>query len=317
MIKHPLVSVFMPVFNQEKLVSDSIESVINQTFDDWELIIVDDCSTDNTFAIASKYADAFPGKIKAYRNSVNLGVTRNCNEVLGKCQGKYIAFTAGDDLFLPKKLELQVELMEANPACVLSYHDVEVFEHTTGRVIKCWNSGDAGVSPVAGLSSKVARCLVEQGTGFLAALSVMAKRDAMPEAGYDVRVPVASDWLMWIDITAAAEIGARVGYISEVLARYRRHENSVTARSSQHASDPLMTLSIVEYKYPSLVGSVDKARGYMRYSSGITTIILGNHKLGRRLLLSSAKFGLYSPKILYWLLVSFFPKIRSVRLRRS
>lgn len=313
----PLVSVFMPVFNQEKMVAYSIESVINQTFDEWELVIVDDCSTDDTFSIASRYADSFPEKVRVYRNNVNLGVTKNCNEVLHKCRGKYIAFTAGDDLFLPKKLELQMGLMQTNPACILSYHDVEVFEHTTGRVLKYWNSGDSGTPPVTGPSNEVARCLIEQGTAFLAALSVVVKRDAVPEAGYDVRVPVASDWLMWIEITAAAEAGARVEYISEVLARYRRHGNSVSAMPSRHASDPLVTLSIVEHKYPNLIQSVDKARGSIRYSSGITAIVSGNYKLGRKLLLSSIKFGLYSPKVCYWLLISLLPKIRRASIHKS
>ncbi|CAM5785164.1 hypothetical protein CCAE64S_01509 [Castellaniella caeni] len=307
----------MPVFNQERMVAESIESVINQTFGDWELVIVDDCSTDGTFAIASKYAVSFPEKIRVYRNSVNLGVTKNCNEVLHKCQGQYISFTAGDDLYLPKKLELQVGLMQENPACVLSYHDVEVFEHATGRVLKYWNSGEFGASPVAGQSSEVARRLVEQGTAFLAALSVMAKRDAVPKAGYDVRVPVASDWLMWIEITAAAKANSRVEYIPEVLARYRRHGDSVSAKPSRHASDPLVTLAIVEHKYPDLIQSVDKARGAIRYSSGITAVISGNHKLGRMLLLSSIKYGLYSFKIFYWLLVSFLPKIRRAKADQS
>lgn len=313
MNKPPLVSVFMPVFNQERLVSESIESVINQTFDDWELVIVDDCSVDDTFAVASSYANKIPGKVKVFRNVANLGITGNCNEVLGKCSGKYIAFTAGDDVFLPSKLEKQVRLMEKNDDCVLSYHDVEVFKHETDHTIRFWNSGDLGVSPIFGRADVVVQKLITHGTSFMAALSVMTRRDAIPVDGYDVRVPVASDWLMWIEIIAAAQKGAHVEYIPEVLARYRRHEKSVSINPSAHAMDPLVTLSIIEHKYPYLIRSIDRSRGWIRYGRGISNIISGKPKIGRKLLFSSIKFGIYSPKLLYWILVSLFPGIGAIR----
>ena len=86
---NPLVSVFMPTFNQEGLVAESIESVITQDYDNWELIIGDDFSSDNTYEVVQSYAEKFPDQIKPFRNEKNLGVTANCNRILKRCKGKY------------------------------------------------------------------------------------------------------------------------------------------------------------------------------------------------------------------------------------
>lgn len=309
MDKKPLVSVFMPVYNQEDLISNSIESVINQSFEDWELIIGDDCSSDNTFAVAERYQQKFPDKIKLFRNDVNLGITGNCNEVLRFCTGKYVAFTAGDDLFLPGKLKMQVELMESNPACILSFHDVEVFDSDTNNTIRFWNSGKGASKPITGGSDKVAKALVSQGTGFMSALSVMVKRVAIPASGYDSRVPVASDWLMWIDVCANTK--GTVKFLPEILARYRKHRNSITHINRKDITDQMVTLGLVEARYFWLRDMARRRRGYEYYRHGVELILENNSKVGRAQILVGIKTYMWSLKSLGWWLFSWLKQVSS------
>ena len=278
----PLVSVFMPCFNQEQYVSAAIESVLAQDFQDLELVVVDDCSTDGTWNIVESYRQKWPDRVLAFRNERNLGITSNCNKILGLCSGKYIAFHAGDDLYLPGKLSAQVAAMESERA-VLCYHDIEVFDSSTGRVLSCWNSGPGSNKPLAGDSLSVAWQLVAQGTAFMAALSVMVRKDAIPAWGFDVRIRVASDWMLWID--ACMHGHGPVVFLPRLLARYRRHETNVTSLMRKYFDDELITLALVEARYPELLPAIERARGRLQYRAAINHLIAGRNSVARTYLL--------------------------------
>ena len=281
------VSVFMPTYNQEKYIAEAIESVLSQTYKDWVLYISDDCSTDSTFEIVQSYAAQWPDKIKAYRQKKNLGVTGNCTFLLSQCEGEYVAFTAGDDLFMPTKLDVQISEMEANRGIALSYHDVEVFQSETGRTLFNWNKGKGGRKPVIGPASSVARKLTAFGTGFMAAQSIVVRSKFLPEKLFDKRIPVASDWLLWIDVCAkAAEVGSVV-YINETMARYRKHGESITAMPDSYSDDPFISLAIVEANYRWLRPSVKKGRSRLFYSEGVANCLAGDFSLGRQSLIRS------------------------------
>jgi len=297
----------MPVYNQETLISESIESVIDQTFTDWELIIGDDCSDDDTFAVALKYQKRFPNKIRLFRNDVNLGITGNCNEVLKRCTGTYVAYTAGDDLFMPDKLEKQVALMNSRPDCVLSFHDVEVFDSETKSTIRYWNTGKEGSKPVVGRAVDVAKALVLQGTGFMSALSVMVRRAAIPISGYDNRVPMASDWLMWIDICANSQ--GTVEFIADTLARYRKHSQSITYVTKEDVTDNMVTLGLVEARYFWLREMARCRRGREYYRQGVQLILENEPKAGRAQIWVGAKTYIWSWKSLGWWLFSWLKQV--------
>lgn len=111
MHKDDLVSIIMPAYNTEKYVYQSIQSVINQTYTNWELIIVDDCSKDNTYDIVKKLEDK---RIKYYKNDVNCGAALTRNKALQLAKGRYIAFLDSDDLWHKDKLKLQIQYMKSN-----------------------------------------------------------------------------------------------------------------------------------------------------------------------------------------------------------
>jgi glycosyltransferase involved in cell wall biosynthesis len=114
----PLVSVLTTVYNREKYLEACIESVIASTFQDWEMIIVDDQSNDNSVAIAQVYADQ-DMRIKFYLNEKNLGDYPNRNQAASYAKGKYLKFLDADDLIYPHGLEIMVQSMEEHPNCAL------------------------------------------------------------------------------------------------------------------------------------------------------------------------------------------------------
>lgn len=106
-----LVSVIMPSYNTSKYIGNSIESVINQTYTNWELLIIDDCSTDNTDEVVSLYNDK---RIRYLKNETNSGAAISRNIALREAKGRWIAFLDSDDLWLTEKLEKQIAFMEKN-----------------------------------------------------------------------------------------------------------------------------------------------------------------------------------------------------------
>jgi len=301
----PLVSVFMPAYNQQDLIAESIESVLAQHYDDWELIIGDDCSEDNTYEIIKSYQAKYPDKIVAFRNSTNLGLAGNFNAVLRQCRGKYVAFMGGDDVLLPYKLALQVELMKENEACVLCYHDVEYFDTETGLAIRYQNAGNHGVSAIVGTSKVVAKAIVERGNSFIAAMSVLARRDAIPQQGFDARVPITSDWLMWIEICADNE--GTILFVPGVHAKYRKHSHNVTkTMRSMMREDQFVTMAIVEARYPWLIESVQKLRAVWYLELGYDKMRAREYPVARGLLLYAIRLAGYRwnyirPWLGFWL----------------
>jgi len=106
-----LVSIIMPSYNTAKFIEETVNSVLNQTYTNWELIIVDDCSTDNTDEVVSQFNDE---RIKYIKNEKNSGAAISRNRALREAKGKWIAFLDSDDVWLPEKLEKQIAFMENN-----------------------------------------------------------------------------------------------------------------------------------------------------------------------------------------------------------
>ena len=107
-----LVSIIMPSYNTAKFISETIESVLVQTYTNWELIIVDDCSTDNTDEVVKSFLS--DNRIKYITNEKNSGAAVSRNRALREAKGKWIAFLDSDDLWLPVKLEKQIAFMKEN-----------------------------------------------------------------------------------------------------------------------------------------------------------------------------------------------------------
>lgn len=114
----PKISVIMPAYNAEAFVREAIDSVLNQTYDNLELIVIDDCSTDNTFNLISQIGKT-DSRIAVYRNEKNQGVAETRNRGFELAQGDYVALLDSDDVWRKEKLEKQLELARQYEPCIV------------------------------------------------------------------------------------------------------------------------------------------------------------------------------------------------------
>lgn len=111
MDKRKKISIIMGIYNCENTLSEAIESILIQTYDNWEFIICDDCSTDHSYEIAEMYKMRFPDKFVLMKNEQNLGLNKTLNKCLRHADGEYIARMDGDDISLPLRFEKEVEIL--------------------------------------------------------------------------------------------------------------------------------------------------------------------------------------------------------------
>jgi glycosyltransferase involved in cell wall biosynthesis len=119
-----MISVIMPVYNGEKYLRQSIESVIQQTYKDWELIIVNDCSIDNSRNIMQSYADT-DSRIRIVDNGSNLKLPMSLNAGFRQAKGKYLTWTSDDNLYKPNALEELSRYLDYNSEIGLVYSDMD------------------------------------------------------------------------------------------------------------------------------------------------------------------------------------------------
>ena len=240
----PLVSVAVVTYNQVNFLRECIESILMQDYPNIEIVVADDGSIDGTVDLLKEYESSGRGRFKLLLSPTNKGITNNQNLALSGCTGKYIAWIAGDDLMLPSKISKQVEFLDNNPDYSICYHDLEIFDSNSGRRLRLKSSID---KPMQG-DIKV---LIKYGA-INGASSSMVRATSQPLDGFSKRIPVASDWLYWVECLMNGE---KIGYIDEVLGKYRRHDNNVTSGSirnpkPQEILDHLVSCEIIIIKKP-------------------------------------------------------------------
>jgi glycosyltransferase involved in cell wall biosynthesis len=129
----PLVSCVVTFLNGERFLADAIESIISQTCQDWELILVDDGSTDGSRTIASAYCARHPEKIELLLHPGNLGKSVSRNLGVRASRGEFIALLDADDVWLPEKLQQQVDVLRRHPGAAVTYGPVQYWYSWTGR----------------------------------------------------------------------------------------------------------------------------------------------------------------------------------------
>lgn len=171
-VEHPLVSVLVTVYNQGKYVREALESVVGQTYPDWEMIVTDDQSPDDSWEEIQKVDDKRIRRILRPTNSGLANIPRN--EMIRAAKGKYLAFLDGDDVWMPDKLKIQVEYMEEHPEYPCSHVACMVVDGQ-GRDLYLRNWGNY---PQAGdcFAELMKKC-------FICTSSVMVRRDFAREIG--------------------------------------------------------------------------------------------------------------------------------------
>jgi len=210
----PKVSVVMAVFNGEKYLGQAIDSILGQTFTDFEFIIVDDGSTDATSQIIQGYGDA---RIRFILNEENIGLTRSLNKGLSLASGAYIARMDGDDVSLPERLAKQVEFMDANRevgACGTWAMDID----QEGKII-----GKRETFAGDQLNNFYWRSALTHS-------SAMFRFSQTSGPRYDETARVSQDYDLWLRIAAENKLGT----LPEYLLLYRVHDESITVANSDN-----------------------------------------------------------------------------------
>ena len=205
-----LISIITPTYNSGQFVAQTIESIIAQTHTNWELIITDDCSTDNTCEIIEKYA-AMDSRIKLFRQSKNLGAGAARNNSIKEAKGRYIAFCDSDDRWYPDKLEKQVSFMQKMD-CALSYTSY----------ITCTEEGENQGLVICRMKETFATTKRDDKIGCLTAMYDTEKVGKV----YMPHIRKRQDWGLMLNILKKSDVAYG---IKEPLAIYRLRKNSISS----------------------------------------------------------------------------------------
>lgn len=201
------VSIVLPVYNGAEYLAESIESVIDQTYANWELIIVNDCSTDDSFAIASGYA-AKDARIKVFTNPQNLKLPKTLNVGFEHASGVYYTWTSDDNKYKPNALRVMVDNLEKNPEAVMVYANYTIID-SNGNSIELADKPEPKY----------------MFTGNVVGACFLYTAEAAKKVGeYDADLFLAEDYDFWIRLY---KVG-RILHIEDDLYYYRVHDKSLT-----------------------------------------------------------------------------------------
>ncbi|MDQ1298582.1 MAG: hypothetical protein QG558_1121 [Campylobacterota bacterium] len=282
------VSVLMNAYNAEKYLQEAIDSIYAQTFEDWEIIFIDNCSVDDT----KKITDGYDDKIKYYKTDKNipLGAARNFG--LQHCHGDYIAFLDTDDIWLPNKLSTQVKIMEENKAFWLCYGGViYINEHgeETARSLPKARSGDVFAQQLKRYEINMQSVLLKN------TLTLKINEALRHSPDFDLFMHLASQY--------------QVCVLKNYLVKYRRLKNSLTSKNidvwwseMKHTLDKLFDDHTLQERYKK-----ERAYAYAKVSYYKACYLMRVDKENEASAeLSKYKYLDYKYFVLY--LLSLFPK---------
>ena len=268
----PTISVIMPVYNCEKYIAMSIESILNQTINDFELLIIDDASTDQTLAIITSYEDT---RIKIISKPVNSGYTESLNIGLKIAKGKYIARMDGDDISFTRRFEKQLSFLESNPEVLVCGTLCEII----GR--------DYIVSlPENHESIKVAllhaNCIIHP--------SVMMRNAPFKDflISYDKSKEPAEDYDLWVRLINKGKLHN----LQEVLIGYRVHANQVSKihhEKQRYIAQQIRLHLLNSIPFPKIKEEIEILRKILStdFTIKMINILYYNRKIKKKILVSN------------------------------
>ena len=211
-MKRPKISVIMSVYNTEKYLTEAIESILNQTFNDFEFIIIDDHSTDNSSTIIKKYQNK-DKRMKLINNLKNLGITKSLNRGLKIAKGKYIARMDADDISIPKRLQAQYSFLERNKGIFLV--------GTTTFSIDNKGNHLRRITDVTDLNEIEMK--LESGNNFLTHASIMFRNDR--QTFYREKFKYSQDYDLYLRLVTQNK---KISIINTPLVKYRFLKESIS-----------------------------------------------------------------------------------------
>jgi glycosyltransferase involved in cell wall biosynthesis len=281
----PRVSVIIPTYNRAHYIGETLRSILDQTFTDFEIVIVDDGSTDNTKEVVDSLGDS---RIR-YTWQENKGVASAGNVALKLSRGEYLAPFSSDDIWLSDNLETKVKFLDANPGVVLVCSDAYLFDNQTGADLgSYWHKKgtDSTVNPEKAARSAL-KYLLNRGN-FILPQTVLMRRKVLAEVGYyDESLPI-EDWDFFMRVTRRFEIAT----IDKPFARIRRHESNLSKNDEKmylgavgaiHKAIESFSLSRSE------LGIAKRRLARTHYNYGRDKLLSGDIHSGRQKLLAAIK----------------------------
>lgn len=215
----PRVTVVIPVFNREHYVAGAIDSILAQTLRDFELVVIDDGSTDRSREIIGSYTDK---RIRIIANDRNLGIPRTRNLGIATAQGEYLAFLDSDDYAYPQRLQRQADFLDRNPECAMvGCWERAMDEHGAASNVK--------MRPVDAAEVR-AQSLFKCG---VSGRAIMARTAALRECGFREHYEVSEDFDLCVRLSARH----RVCNLPEVLIHHRKHSGNIGRERSELMSE--------------------------------------------------------------------------------
>ncbi|MDO4168369.1 MAG: glycosyltransferase family 2 protein [Lachnospiraceae bacterium] len=264
-----LISIVLPIYNGEKYMRESIDSVINQTYQNWELLILDDCSSDNTSNIAQEYVKR-DKRISYYRNEKNLRLPRNLNKGFSLAHGDYLTWTSDDNRYKPTALEKMYDALQKDLKAQFVFASCRIIDGN-GKAIEYIMVNEWSKKRIVG-ENPVGACF-------------MYTREVYEKIGnYDPDLTLVEDYDYWQRIFGHFETVA----LEEILYEYRWHDGALTSTMKQETFNK--TLEKVLLKNRSLFGKIDFGSQYYYYK-GLYTC---EKNLGNTPNIYSKKYQLFS-----------------------
>lgn len=216
---NPKVTVLMPVYNAERHLRDAIDSILAQSFTDFELLIINDGSTDGSVEIIESFSDP---RIRLVHNDRNLGLVLTLNKGIDLARGNYVARMDSDDISLPNRLEQQVALLDADSSLSVVAVKVALIDEL-GREIGSWSSDKYGTE-----THEICRHLPL--VCCIAHPSIMARKNVLSSYRYDPAWKNIEDYNLWLRLCADGHL---IGKIDKPLLKLRIHEGQITQTDRQ------------------------------------------------------------------------------------
>ena len=222
MTANKIVSICIPSYNNESYISKTITSVLNQTYQNFEIIISDDASTDNTIEIAKSFNDS---RIKIFNNEINSGLTANWNRSIDLAQGDYIKLVCGDDILYPNCLEKQVKVLDNDTNFSIAL--VTSHSHVINSIDKVIFKRKSVFKPGENNSEKVMKKCIRIGTNLIGEPMVgMIRRGSLSEdIKYDGSNPYMIDLDFWFKLLQKGNLYI----INDYLSAFRVSSGSISA----------------------------------------------------------------------------------------
>ena len=220
----PKVTIGMPTYNSQMFLEQAIVSVLSQTYQDFELVICDNCSSDDTERIINLYSEK-DSRIRFFKNPENLGLFENCNQCIRHSSGEYINIMHSDDVMLPRNIEVKVEIFEKYPNVGLVGSSIEVIDGENNPVT--WDLNPDW--------SKYKQDIIESGRDWLInKISannpicfpyVFLRKSVLDKSGlFNSKYAFVGDFDMWLRVALHCD----VYFIQETLGKYRWHQNNIS-----------------------------------------------------------------------------------------